>query len=202
MVKACIFYANGRMNLRQNDIISSGVNFYYSAFHNCLSILALSPDGTFLEKGIIEWKDRYNAPNWYMPCSHEKLITKTKTVDEKFAKVLRELKNIREYLNYGPYACSDHTPHWKPIIFTCEIKDIKEKLKSYDSRLSDMFHKTPELVSRYLQEPLQKFVFCLWGDNAIEIFKGELIFNNSLYDESKKIWSQIRNYICPKMESK
>ena len=83
MVKACIFYASGRINLRQNDVISSSINFYYGAFHNCVSIVALSPDGTFLEKGIIEWKDRFNAPNRYIPCTHDELINKTKKIDEE-----------------------------------------------------------------------------------------------------------------------
>lgn len=89
MVKACIFYVSGRINLSQNDIISSGVNFYYSAFHNCVSIVALSPDGKLLEKGIIKWKDRFNAPKLYIPCSHEELITKTKKIDQEFARILR-----------------------------------------------------------------------------------------------------------------
>lgn len=197
MVKACIFYASGRINLHQNDIISSGVNFYYSAFHNCVSLVALSPDGTFLEKGIIEWRDRFNAPNWYIPCAHEKLITKTKRIDREFARILTELKDIREYLSYGPYVCSNHTPNWRPILFTCEIKDIKRKLESYDLRLSNMSCETPELINGYLQEGLQRLVFCLWGDDAIKIFRGELIFNKFLYNKCKKIWLQIRKHICP-----
>lgn len=198
MVKACIFYANGRTNLRQNDIISSGINFYYSAFHNCVSLAALSPDGTFLEKGIIDWKERFNAPKWYIPCSHEELITRTRLIDKELARVLAELKDIREYLSYGPYVCSDHTPHWKPILFTCEIKDIKRKLESYDAHLSIMFRKTPELVNDFLEKGLQRLVFCLWGDDAIKIFKGELIFNNFLFDECEKIWLQISKSVCPK----
>ena len=197
MIKACIFYANGRMNLRQNDIISSGVNFYYSAFHNCVSLVALSPDGTSLEKGIIEWKDRYKAPSWYIPCSHEELINRTKTIDRKFAEILTELKDIREYLSYGPYVCSDHTPHWQPILFTCEIENIKQRLESCDLRLSTVFRKTPKLVNGYLEEALQRLVFCVWGDQVVKIFKGELIFSNFLYDECEKIWLQIRKNISP-----
>jgi len=198
MVKACIFYTSGRINLHQNDIISSGVNFYYSAFHNCISIVALSPEGTFLEKGIIKWKDRFNAPNRHIPCSHDELITKTKTIDQELARVLTELKDIREYLSYGPYVCSDHTPHWKPILFTCEIKDIRKKLESYNSRLSDIFCGTPELINDYLHEDIQKLVFCLWGDQVLKIFKGEMIFNNLIYEGCKKIWSQIRKHVCLK----
>jgi len=201
MAKACIFYASGRINLCKNDIISSGVNFYYSVFHNCVSIVALSPRGKFLEEGVIDWKDRFNAPKWYIPCSHERLITETKIIDQEFAQILAELKDIREYLSYGPYVCSDHTPHWKPIINTCEIKDIKQKLESYNSNLCKIFSKTPEIVNGYLQEGTPRLVFCLWGDDAIKIFRGELIFSKLLYNEGKKIWLYIRKGICPRTRS-
>jgi len=202
MVKACIFYATGRMNLRQNDIVSSGINFYYSVFHNCVSVVSLGPYGGFLNKGIIKWKDRLSAPKKYIPCTHQELISKIEKIDQELAKILTELQEIREYLNYGPYVCSDYKPDWQPILFTCEIDDPKKKLETYDAQIFNAFLKSSEIVNDYLNDTIQKFVFCLWGDQILKLFKGKLIFSDSLYNDSQKIWLQIREKISPRKTSK
>lgn len=194
--KGSIFFATGRANLTRQDVISCGINFYYSVFHICTAILAITPQGTFLEKGIIEWKGRFNAPKYYLPCTHDKLIVEMNKIDSQLAKSLVELKELREYICYGPYLCSENTPHWRPIINTCEFPNVKQKLELFHSSFA--FSRISRMISRYLKEKIQKSVFCLWTDQAMKIFKESIEINDSNYEESSKIWSTIREQICPK----
>jgi len=198
MAKGCIFLATTKMNFQRRDIISCGINFYYSMFHVCVAILAVTPNGAFLEKGIIDWKDRFSAPKYYLPCSHGRLIKEIRKINSELANFLEELRELREYICYGPYFCSENIPAWQPRIYTCEIENVKQKLESFYFHFP--FNEISELLCDYLKEGIQKTVFCIWVDQIMKIFKESIEINDVTYEESNGIWSIIRKRLCPQLE--
>lgn len=193
MAKGCIFLATGNENLERGDLVSCGVNTYYGLFHISVAILSLSSEGAFLESAIIDWKYRFKAKEQYLPISHNKLISLMKEIDSKLAISLEELKEIREYICYGPYLCGRSDPKWQPIIYTCEIESVKPTLESFYSNFS--FKDVAESIGINLKEDWQKNVFSLWIEQTLKIFKESIGITDTTYRRSQEFWSTIRQAI-------
>ena len=53
MAKSCIMYNLGKNNLEKGDILFCGINFYYSLFHGCLSVISIISNEVPVEKCVV-----------------------------------------------------------------------------------------------------------------------------------------------------
>jgi len=140
IAKSCIMLHLGKRNLERNDLLSCGVNLYYSLFHACLSVLVLTFKELDIEKCVSEFDYRSRLAPYYIPMSHKNVVNAIRKFDKNLSDELDDLKEIREYLSYGPnlFIKTDQKDNISNItIFTCRISEISEKIKRYSRRLDD-----------------------------------------------------------------
>jgi len=144
-------YRLGEENLKNGDLLSSGVNFYYSLFHACISVMSLKSTRINTGDFVVEKTDQ--LPQKYTPLTHndaEKIISQ---YDKKLGHELRELRRLREYLSYGPNVLYE----WKTritevIAYNCKFPGWKNDIKRAKLELPRLITNCCKLVKSTLNE--------------------------------------------------
>jgi hypothetical protein len=142
MAKASISYNLGKANLAHRDLLSAGVNFYYSLFHSCLSVISSTSTAISVDQCVAEFKMRYQLPRYYVPLTHKAVVRLFRQLDQELADELDRLMKIREYLSYGPNVLYDKEPG------KVRIDVYTKKFTGLRSEIRKLRHGLPEMISR------------------------------------------------------
>ncbi len=153
--KGCICYNLGVANFIANDLLSTGVNFYYSLYHSCVSTISSTSNAILIEKCVDEWKNRTHLPSLYVPLSHSETTKLINKLDVDLGKELNNLKNIREYLSYGPnvlYELDKKDGLSKVLIYTCKFQNLRHEIKDFKARCPSLILRCSELIKMKLSK--------------------------------------------------
>ena len=151
--KGCISFNLGEANIVAGDLLSTGVNFYYSLYHSCVSTISSTSTAIPIEKCVDEWKNRKQLPRFYIPLSHRKTTSLINKLDAKLGEELDNLMNIREYLSYGPnvlYKLNRKNELSKILIYTCKFANIKQEIADFSIKLPSLINRCCELTKMKL----------------------------------------------------
>jgi hypothetical protein len=147
MAKACISYVLGKENLANGDLLSAGVNFYYSLFHSCLSVISSTTNAIPIEKCVAEFKNENQLPKYYVPLSHKETVLHTMKQDQELANELQKLMRMREYLSYGPNVLYEEEQGKVRIdMYTRTFKGLPKEIRQVNSRLPNLIGRCCELL--------------------------------------------------------
>jgi len=149
MSKGCISYNLGRVNLVSRDLLSTGVNFYYSLYHSCVSVISSTSTEIPIDLCVAEWKKRAQLPRYYVPLTHSKVKNLIAKLDTGLANELNKLLKIREYLSYGPnvlYELDEKRELSRIRIYTCKFKDLSKEIGSFNTNLPNLISCCAELL--------------------------------------------------------
>jgi len=182
-------YNLGKRNLENDDLLSSGVNFYYSLYHSCLSVISSTSNKIKVENCVIEWEKREQLPRYYISLSHENTKKSISQFDEKLAYELDRLMEIREYLSYGPnvlYESGKKREISKITVYCCRFPDLRNKIRRSPSKLSKLINKCCKLLKENLSEP-NFFFFMFYFFKTTDILCKNLDLGEPFISECKNI---------------
>jgi len=155
MSKSCIMYNSGKRNLKNGDLTSSGVNFYYSLYHACLSVVSSTSNKIVVENCIIEQKRREQLPRYYIPLNHTDARNLIGHLDKDLTNELDKLMQIREYLSYGPnilYEPSKLSSISHIIVYDCRFPSLRHEIERMRSELPKLITRCCGLLEKNLSE--------------------------------------------------
>ena len=151
MAKASISYNLGKANLAHRDLLSAGVNFYYSLFHSCLSVISSTSNAIPVDQCVAEFKKQHQLPRYYVPLNHSAVVKLVKQLDQKLADELDRLMKIREYLSYGPNILYEEERGKVRIdVYTKKFTGLRSEIRKLRHSLPDMICRCCELLRNRL----------------------------------------------------
>lgn len=139
--KSIIFYADAKYLYDNKNVFASVIELYYSLFHLGITVYLLHHEGTDEAKYLTKMIKKFgllSEDDISRVLSHGKVIKFLiqKKDFKKMAGLLKELKEMRELVNYGP-----RTKFLKNKILWnyCEVKEKAEKLKDYFFKVNECY---------------------------------------------------------------
>jgi hypothetical protein len=153
MAKASISYNLGKANLAHRDLLSAGINFYYSLFHSCLSVVSLTTTAIPVDQCVAEFKKQHELPRYYIPLKHKAAMKLVGQLDQELADELDRLMKIREYLSYGPNILYEEERGKVRIdVYTKKFRGLRSEIRKSCHRLPDMIGRCCELLRTRLDD--------------------------------------------------
>lgn len=203
MAKSCIMYNLGKRCLENGDVLSSGVNLYYSLYHACLSVISSTSNKIEVQKCVTKSKRECELPRYYVPLSHTAAKKLTGRFDKNLADELDKLMQMREYLSYGPnvlYGSQKEAEISEIILYDCRFPNLMDDIQRMNSDLHELIAQCCVLLKERLSEGNFWF-FMFYFYKMTDIIGRNLNLDQTLISECQSILDSfdkegIRNVAC------
>ena len=167
MSKSTIFYNLGQANIANCDPLSAGVNFYYSLYHSCVSVISSVSKEIPVDQCVAEWGKKEQLPRFYIPLTHTETKKLIGQLDSELAQELDKLMKIREYLSYGPnilYTLDEKGEFSQIRAYTCKYPNLSREISEMRSRLLSLINRCCEL----LEQKLGQRISCIFSSISMQ----------------------------------